>query len=101
MDLGCGSGIYCGCLWCVVVSGLRDMPRRYSAGVYCGTVSGGICLGCECGSMAAFHIFPVLEGDRNAVFLAAASVSENFEKNTKFYKNFICILEKMGYNKME
>ena len=85
----------------MAVSGVRHMPWRYSAGVYCRSVFGGACLGRDCGKMAASYLFPALERGWDAVFLAAVYNSDNFEKNTKIYKNFICILEKMGYNKME
>jgi len=47
--------------------------------------------------VAAARFFPVLEGIGRGCPVFAASLQKNLAK----YKNFICILEKMGYNKVE
>jgi hypothetical protein len=58
-------------------------------------------MGAKLWQMVESGVFGVLDGGFYVSSLNCCPSEETFEKNIRFYKNFICILEKMGYNRME
>jgi len=75
--------------------GLRHLRRGHPAGLFFWYASGVRGLGNDGGTVAAACFYRNLEG----CGLDLGNNSASFEKIFGNYKNFVCICEKMGYNK--
>lgn len=86
-----------GCVWVWLIMSFRvcrgDLRLGYSAGL----LAGGIVWDLAFGSLIAPIFFRILEIRQGNPGLCAAARKKIF----RICKNFICICEKMGYNKVE
>ena len=85
----------------MAVSELCRVPGRYPPGLHTGPVFGHLRLRPHPGETASACFFRFLEGCGGYFAFSYLPREKNFSKNARNYENFICIFEKMGYNKME
>ena len=79
------------------VSGIRNLPGRAAAGVHRRSCGRRIFVGMDSGMPAASGFWMVLEG----ILACRGYLFPAFQKIIPFFKNFVCIWGKMGYNKVE
>ena len=91
-----GSAVCGGGILRLGISGIRDLPRGYPNGLYGGTFLGRVGVGSDFRKMAAPCIFVVLVRVGGNMEAFDPTGDKNFQKKRGIYKNFICILEKMG-----
>ena len=101
MDSPGGSAVCGGTAVWLAVAELRCLPGRSALWLYRLLVSGDPVMGNDPGKSSQKGVFWDLGGDLADMGVDLVACRENFSKNCTIYKIFICILEKMGYTRME
>lgn len=86
-----------GCVWVWLIMSFRVCRGDLRLGYSVGLLAGGTVWDLAFGSLIAPHFFRILEIRQGNPGLCAAARKKIF----RICKNFICICEKMGYNKVE